>query len=170
MKTNKAWWKKNRNGKWAGMHVYPRGQLYILSKDLVSGVVAVAQLSASGSVKYVYSAGHEDHDIAAMAYISAEGKPMNLVKLSKSSIFWRHGVKREKGAYRIKVWKQIWTNEINRTKGALGRQNFQKVANTLHQQNETNNNEKTLLSLLPSNITYNENWTNEINRTKGTSR
>jgi hypothetical protein len=54
-----------------------------------------------------------------MAYISAEGKPMNLVQLSTSSVFWRHGVKRKKGAYRIKVWKEIWTNEINRTKGTL---------------------------------------------------
>ena len=172
--TDKAWWTKNNkierqknelffteyytgnsNGNLAGMHVYPGGQLYILSKDLVSGVVAVAQLSASGSAKYVYSEGIEDHDIAAMAYISAEGKPMNLVQLSSSSVFWRHGVKRKKGAYRIKFWKEIWTNEINRTKGALGRQKFQKVANTLHQQNETNNDEKTLLSLLPSNITYN---------------
>jgi len=129
----KSWWKnqdkiKERffskyysgfsNGVSVGMHVYPGGQWYILSKDLVIGVVAVAQLSVSGKARYKYSEGIEDHDIGAMAYISAEGKPMNLVQLSESSIFWRHGVKSK-----VKGWKDIWTNEINRTKVALiGRQ------------------------------------------------
>jgi hypothetical protein len=128
--TDKAWWKtKSRinerffsehyagysNGNEVGVHLYPGGPWYILSKDLVSGVVAVARLSASGSsAKYVYSEGIEDHDIAAMAYISAEGKPMNLVQLSESSGFWRHGVKIKRIG-----WKDIWTNEINRTKVAL---------------------------------------------------
>jgi hypothetical protein len=127
---DKAWWKNNNTtkerffseyysgnskGNLVGMHVYPLGQLYILSKDLVSGVAAIARLSATGSAKYVYSEGIEDHDIGAMAYISAEGKPMNLVQLSQSSVFWRHGVKFRKR----KWWTDIWTNEINRTKVAL---------------------------------------------------
>jgi hypothetical protein len=127
--TDKAWWKRETNikehffsehytgysnGNKVGVHLYPGGQMYILSKDLVSGVVAVARLSASGSAKYEYSEGIEDHDIAAMAYISAEGKPMNLVQLSKSSVFWRHGVKIKRIG-----WKDIWTNEINRIKVAL---------------------------------------------------
>jgi hypothetical protein len=106
--TDKAWWKRetnikerffsehytgNSNGTEVGMLVYPGGPWYILSKDLVSGVVAVARLSASGSAKYEYSEWIADHDIAAMAYISAEGKPMNLVQLSQSSVLWSHGIK-----------------------------------------------------------------------------
>jgi hypothetical protein len=95
------------------LSIHLSGQLYILSKDFAIGVVAVAQLSLSGKAIDEYSAGIKVHDIRAMTYLSNEDKAMNLIQLSESSAFWRHGVKSKR-----KQWKEIWTNEINRTKRA----------------------------------------------------
>lgn len=85
--------------------VFVAGQLYILSRDLVEGVLSVARLSSPAS----YVEGIEDHDIGAMAYISAHGQPMNILQISETNKFWKHPVKR-----RSATWEETWVSEIKR--------------------------------------------------------
>ena len=93
--------------KFVGFHVYPMGQLYILSRDLVHGVAKVAK-----DPSYNFQAGIEDHDIGAMAYMAADGEPIKLLSLSLLSKFWRHGIKLLEG--KEQEWNEVWVNETNR--------------------------------------------------------
>mmetsp|Transcript_17017 Transcript_17017/g.19582 ORF Transcript_17017/g.19582 Transcript_17017/m.19582 type:complete len:133 (-) Transcript_17017:62-460(-) len=53
-----------------------------------------------------------------MAYVRSEGKPVNLIMLSKKALFWDHPVKRNN-----KGWGKKWRNEINRARTVLLPQN-----------------------------------------------
>jgi hypothetical protein len=97
-----------------GIHLYPAGQLYILSTDLATSIVKDAKPFSS----FLESEGVEDHDIGTMAYVRSEGKSLNLVMLSKKALFWDHPVKRNK-----KGWEEKWGNEISRVRTVLLPQN-----------------------------------------------
>ena len=98
-------------------HVIKMGENEILKKQ-AAGFYRDVELkpTAAGPTeiekKYQELEGVEDHDIGAMAYISAQGQRMHVIQLSTVSTFWKHGVKRK----RKKVWEKMWTDEITRTK------------------------------------------------------
>ena len=88
--------------------------MYILSSDLATSIVEDAIPFSS----FLESEGVEDHDIGTMAYVRSEGKPMNLIMLSKKALFWDHPVKRKH-----KRWGEKWRNEISRARTVLLPQN-----------------------------------------------
>mmetsp|Transcript_32971 Transcript_32971/g.36919 ORF Transcript_32971/g.36919 Transcript_32971/m.36919 type:complete len:84 (+) Transcript_32971:344-595(+) len=53
-----------------------------------------------------------------MAYVRSEGKPVNLIMLSKKALFWDHPVKRNNEG-----WGEKWRNEIFRARTVLLPQN-----------------------------------------------
>jgi hypothetical protein len=93
-------------------HMYAQGGCYIMSTDLVKGVVRVANTVP----KENYFEQHEDHDVTTMAFISTVLKDdpnyaatMSLKQMTTLSLFWKHPVKRD----HIR-WSRIWKNEIRR--------------------------------------------------------
>lgn len=90
-----------------GMHLYPAGQMYILSSDLAAIVVEDGKsFSSFASIE-----GVEDHDIGTIAFVKSQGKPIHLIALSNKNIFWNHPVKKHKVG-----WEEKWKDEISRAK------------------------------------------------------
>ena len=98
-----------------GIHIYPEGQFYILSTDLVANIVKDGESFSSSK----WREGVEDHDIGTMAYVRSEGKPMNLIMISSKEPFWEHPVKRKN----LQGWEEKWRNEISRAKTVFLPQN-----------------------------------------------
>ncbi len=93
-------------------HIYAQGGCYILSTDLVKGIVRVANTVP----KENYFEQHEDHDVTTMAFISTviKGDPnyaatMSLKQMTTLSLFWKHPVKRQR-----RSWSAVWRNEKKR--------------------------------------------------------
>ena len=87
-----------------GVHLYVAGQLYIMSTDLARFVGEEALKN-----KCSYCEGHEDHDIAAIAFHSPD--PIKLVVIGRSHRFWEHPVKGEPR------WRRILARETARVAG-----------------------------------------------------
>jgi len=92
-------------------HIYPRGEFYMLSADLVHVV-----LNEVRSGNYMeYSVGVEDHDIGTMAHHSLN--PIHFIYLSSmDKMFWDHPVKikrKNEGDWGIK-----WKTAIDKLKGS----------------------------------------------------
>ena len=116
---DKFWWgadKVNRRApaeKWAIqrygglLHLYVEGQWYLMSPSLANTVQQQALLGPDETSKYF--AGHEDHDVSAMAFHSE--RPINLIIISMQQRHWLHNVKISLGNGR---WNRLWERETNR--------------------------------------------------------
>ena len=98
-------------------HIYAQGGCYIMSTDLVNGVVRVA----NNVPRDDYFEQVEDHDVTTMAFISTVVKEdpnyaatMSLKQMTILSLFWRHPVKRNR-----KTWAVEWNDENSRMKAIL---------------------------------------------------
>jgi hypothetical protein len=98
-------------------HIYAQGGCYLMSTDLVNGVVRVANTVP----KENYFEQHEDHDVTTMAFISTVMKEdpnyaatMSLKQMTTLSVFWKHPMKR-----RRKNWAVAWRNERQRMERIL---------------------------------------------------
>lgn len=119
---DKLWWGEdtvNRNSpaeQWAIqrygglLHLYTEGQWYLMSPDLAETVQQEAILTDE-TAKYV--AGHEDHDVSAMAFHS--NKPIHLIIVSMQQRHWQHRVKLALGG----IWHRLWETETNRMKDVV---------------------------------------------------
>jgi hypothetical protein len=116
---DKFWWgedKVNRQApaerwairKYGGLlHLYVEGQWYLMSPDLARTVQQQAVLGPEETQKYI--AGHEDHDVSAMAFHSE--RPINLIIVSMQQRHWLHNVKISLGNGR---WNRLWERETKR--------------------------------------------------------
>ena len=116
---DKFWWgadKVNRQApaeKWAIqrygglLHLYVEGQWYLMSVDAARTVRQQALLGPEETTKYF--AGHEDHDVSALAFHSE--RPINLIIISMQQRHWLHNVKISLGNGR---WNRLWDRETNR--------------------------------------------------------
>lgn len=115
---DKFWWgsdKVNRQApaerwairKYGGLlHLYAEGQWYLMSPDLAE---TVRQQALLGEETIHYFAGHEDHDVSAMAFHS--DRPINLIIVSMQQRHWLHNVKISLGNSR---WNRLWDRETRR--------------------------------------------------------
>ena len=116
---DKLWWGADRvhrqapTEEWAVkrygslLHLYAAGQWYLMSPSLAKTVQQQALLGPSETSKYF--AGHEDHDLSAMAFHSKQ--PIHLIIISIPQYHWLHNVK---FSSRDDRWNQTWEKETNR--------------------------------------------------------
>ena len=78
---------------------------------MVSEAKTVQQQALLGPIETSkYFGGHEDHDIAAMAFHSEH--PIQLIIISLAQYHWLHNVKLKVG-YEGR-WNRLWATETNR--------------------------------------------------------
>jgi len=88
-------------------HLYPFGEFYLLSNDLVETVIEQSRTNAT------YLEYAEDHDVATMAFHST--RPVQFIFLSSQDMmFWDHGTK-------IKKERRKWERKWKRAKEELRR-------------------------------------------------
>mmetsp|Transcript_17512 Transcript_17512/g.43030 ORF Transcript_17512/g.43030 Transcript_17512/m.43030 type:complete len:827 (+) Transcript_17512:131-2611(+) len=122
--TNDGFWRANYQN---GMHLYLGGQFYIVSVNLIPGLVQEAQVqqlkpgmqtNITGNNNYM--AGHEDHDVLSMIQAAAvkNGQLVRWISMPRNYRFWEHPVKGGKW------WKRIWEREERKaTEGRLPSRN-----------------------------------------------
>ncbi|KAL3932952.1 MAG: hypothetical protein SGBAC_010611 [Bacillariaceae sp.] len=121
--TNDDFWRANFQN---GMHLYLGGQFYIMSVNLIPGLVQEAQVQQrmpgipTTTAGNNYMAGHEDHDVLSMVQASAvkNGQLVRWISMPRNYRFWEHPVKGETW------WKRIWKREQRKaTEGRLPSRN-----------------------------------------------
>ncbi|CAJ1935000.1 unnamed protein product [Cylindrotheca closterium] len=106
--TKDDFWRANYQN---GMHLYLGGQFYIVSVNLIPGLVQEAQVQqlkhGMQSTGDNYMAGHEDHDVLSMIQAASikNGQLVRWISMPRNYRFWEHPVKGEMW------WKRIWKRE-----------------------------------------------------------
>jgi hypothetical protein len=99
-----------------GLHLYPMGQMYMLSVDLVAKIVDVAQTTNDRR----FLSDVEDHAIGCMALLAAGDRALTFIAISATDRWWTHGIKMSASGNGmnsklvLKRWVDFWSNETAR--------------------------------------------------------